>query len=78
MTREELCAKLQAVFDDFFVEDVIVTEELSAEDVREWDSLFHISLILSIEKALGVRFGVGEVESTNNIGELIDLIIRKG
>lgn len=76
MTREDIQQKLQQVFDKVFVQDVVVTDELSAADVDEWDSLTHISLVIAIESTLGVRFGVGEVESTSNVGELIDLILR--
>ncbi|MBC8000396.1 MAG: acyl carrier protein [Leptolyngbya sp.] len=77
MTKAEVLAKLQDVFDSTFVETVIVTEELSANDVEEWDSLSHITLIVSVEKSFGIRFGLGEVESTRNVGELADLIVKK-
>jgi acyl carrier protein len=77
MTQAEVIAKLQPVFDDVFMEKVEVTPELSAKDVEEWDSLVHITLILSIEKAFQVRFGVGEVEATRNVGDLADLIVKK-
>ncbi len=77
MTKAEVLAKLQDVFDSTFVETVAVTEELSANDVEEWDSLSHITLIVSVEKSFGIRFGLGEVESTRNVGELADLIVKK-
>ena len=37
----------------------------------------HITLVLAVEKAFGVRFGVGEVEATNNVGDFADLIRKK-
>src|SRR5215471_12211896 len=69
MTQTEILAKMQTVFDDVFLDDVKVTPELSANDVEEWDSLLQISLVLGVEKAFGVRFRVGEVEATKNLGE---------
>jgi acyl carrier protein len=45
--------------------------------VPEWDSLTHIGLLVSIEKAFGIRFRVGEVEVTHNIGEFADLILKR-
>jgi acyl carrier protein len=77
MTKNEVLTKLQGIFEDSFVEPVTVTETLSAADVPEWDSLSHITLIVSVEKAFKVRFGVGEVEATKNVGELADLIVKK-
>jgi acyl carrier protein len=77
MNRTEVITKLQEIFDTVFLEPVVVTPELSALDVPEWDSLTHISLIVAVEKALAVRFRVGEVEATKNVGELADLILRR-
>ena len=70
MTQIEIIAKLQTVLDDIFLEPPILTPELSATDVPEWDSLLQISLVVAVEAAFSVRFRVGEVEGTKNIGEL--------
>jgi len=77
MTQTEILAKMQTVFNDVFLDDVTVTPELSANDVEEWDSLLQISLVLGVEKAFNVRFRVGEVEGTKNLGEFADLIQRR-
>jgi acyl carrier protein len=77
MTQTEILAKMQTVFDDVFLDDVKVAPELSANDVEEWDSLLQISLVLGVEKAFNVRFRVGEVEATKNLGEFADLIQRR-
>ncbi|MFY9989150.1 MAG: acyl carrier protein [Chthoniobacterales bacterium] len=75
--QSEIIPKLQLIFDDLFLEPVILTPALSAKDVPEWDSLTHISLLLAVEKAFGIRFRVGEVEGTRNVGEFADLIARR-
>ena len=77
MNEAEIIARLQAVFDDVFLEPVVLTPELSAADVDEWDSLVQISLMVAIESAFGVHFRVGEVEGTKNIGEFAALIGRR-
>lgn len=77
MTKVDVLAKLQTVFDNVFVDPVTVTEGLTANDVPEWDSLIHISLIIAIEKAMGFRFSMGDVESTRNVGELTDIIMKR-
>jgi len=77
MTQAEIIAKLQTVFDDIFLEPPTLTPELSATDVPEWDSLLQISIVVAVEAEFGVRFRVGEVEGTNNVGEFADLIGRR-
>ena len=77
MNQTDVIAKLQTIFDDLFLEPVSLTPTLSAKDVPEWDSLMHISLVLAVEKAFAVRFRVGEVETTRNVGEFADLIAKR-
>ena len=77
MDRIKIYEKLQRAFDQIFLDDVIVTPELSAADVEEWDSLLHVSLVLAIEQKFGIRFRVGEVEATQNVGDLAELIAKK-
>ncbi len=77
MNQAEAIAKLQGIFDNLFLEPVALTPTISAKDVPEWDSLTHISLVVAVEKAFAVRFRVGEVEQTKNIGEFADLIIKR-
>ena len=77
MNQSEVIAQLQTVFDNVFLEPVVLTPEISAKDVPEWDSLTHISLIVAVEKSFGVRFRVGEVENAQNIGEFAELILKR-
>jgi acyl carrier protein len=77
MTRDEIIAQLQPIFDDLFMEPVVLTPELTANDVAEWSSLLQISISLSVEQQFGIRFRVGEVEATRNVGEFADLIVRR-
>ncbi|MDC0492702.1 acyl carrier protein [Alphaproteobacteria bacterium] len=74
MQRTETAKKLQAIFDVVFFEDVVVSDELSAKDVDEWDSITHINIILAVEQEFKIRFSLGEVEKVNNVGEFIDLV----
>ncbi|MEP6669618.1 MAG: acyl carrier protein [Chthoniobacter sp.] len=77
MNQTEVIAQLQTVFDDVFLEPVTLTPVLTAKEVPEWDSLMHISLLVSVEKAFAIRFRVGEVEQTRNVGEFADLIVKR-
>jgi acyl carrier protein len=78
MDESQIYARLGEVFHDVFDDDSIkIGPELSAKDVDGWDSLTHIRLILTIEKSFGIRFRVGEVEATKNLGGLADLIAKR-
>ena len=77
MNQAEIIAQLQTIFDNVFLEPVVLTPEVSAKDVPEWDSLTHISLMVAVEKAFNVRFRVGEVEIANNVGEFASLISKR-
>ncbi len=74
MNQEETIAQLQGVFDEVFLDPVVLTPELTAEEVEEWDSLIQISLVIAVESRFGIKFRVGEVEATQNVGEFADLI----
>lgn len=77
MIQDDVIQKLQSIFDSVFLDPPILTRELTAADVPEWDSLLHISLVLAVEQGFGVRFRVGEVEGTSNVGEFCDLILKR-
>ena len=51
-----------------------MTRETGAADVEGWDSLTHVTLVLTIEKAFAIRFKSSQVASLKNVGELADLI----
>jgi acyl carrier protein len=75
MDEQQIYARLSEIFQDVFDEDHIeVTPELSAKDVDGWDSLTHIRLILTIEKAFGVKFSTSEIGKLENVGALVSLI----
>jgi acyl carrier protein len=71
---DELTALLRDVFDD---DTLLATPQLTAHQVRGWDSLGHIRLILEIERVFRVRFSAAEISSLKNVGELAELIATK-
>jgi acyl carrier protein len=78
MESTEIYRHLTTVFHEVFDDDDIVARpELTASDVEEWDSLRHIRLILSVEKAFQIRFSASEISDLKNVGELASLIQSK-
>jgi acyl carrier protein len=75
MDEPQIYARLAEIFRDVFDEDSIeVTPELSARDVDSWDSLNHIRLILTVEKAFKVKLSTAEVGKLKQVGDLVALI----
>ena len=75
MDEAQIYSRLAEVFADVFDEDTIqITPELSAKDVDGWDSLTHIRLILTIEKAFKIKFSTSEIGRLENVGDLVSLI----
>ena len=62
---------LEQVFRDVFGDDTIeLTEETTARDIRQWDSLGHVNLMFAIEERFGVRFRGNQLAEFANVGEL--------
>ena len=73
----EIYERLNKVFADVFDEDITVTAETTAEDIEDWDSLTHITLISAIEDEFRMKFSMKEVVGMNNVGELADIVASR-
>ncbi len=78
MEKNEVLAKVQEIFQDVLDnEDIVLTDESTADDIEEWDSLSHIQLVVAIEKSFGIKFTSKEILSWQNVGAMIDCICSK-
>lgn len=78
MSKEEVFEQLNEIFRDFFDdESIVVTEETTADDIEQWDSLEHINLIVAVEDAFQMKFGMGEVTTMKNVGEMAQIILSR-
>ncbi len=67
--------RLNEVFRNVFDDDELdITRETTAKDVEGWDSLMHVTLIVNIEKAFGIKFTSSEVAGLQSVGDVVDLI----
>ncbi len=75
MDDSQIYARLTQTFNDVFGEDeMVVTPELSAKDMEAWDSLTHIRLMLTVERAFKIKFTAQEIGSLESVGDLVALI----
>jgi acyl carrier protein len=74
----DVMTRLNEIFRDVFDDDELRVNELTtAQDVEGWDSLMHVTLMINVEKAFGIRFRSAEVAALKNVGELADLIASR-
>lgn len=77
-SKEQVLASTTIVFRDILKKDNLkLNRNSTAADIEGWDSWAHINIIVSIEKNFNIRFSADEASSLKNIGELIDLIMKK-
>ncbi len=69
----ELVAVFRKVFND---DDLELSRDTTARDVKGWDSLRHLRLILAVEQTFKVRLPSTKVSNLKNVGDLADLIER--
>lgn len=78
MTRENIYTNLNHVFHEVFDDDTItITDDTTAADIEDWDSLEHINLIVAVEKCFGIKFTMGEVTTMKNVGGMVDIILER-
>lgn len=76
--RAEILARLELIIREVLDDDSIeIDEKTVAADVPGWDSFNHINIVVATEKELKVRFLAHEIETLQNVGGFIDLIVRK-
>ena len=70
--------KLQKIFRTVFdKDDLVISDDMSAKDIPDWDSLAQINLVVAAEGEFGVRFLTAEIRSLKNVGEFERLIQAK-
>ena len=76
---DNIYERLTQVFRDFFDDDsIVIDEDTTADDIDDWDSLSHITLMSAVEEEFGVKFTMGEVSGMENVGEMAEIIFERG
>lgn len=78
MERNIVVTRLTEVFRKVFNnESIVLSDELTANDVENWDSLSHMLLITEIENAFQIKFKLKELNKMRNVGDMINIITEK-
>jgi acyl carrier protein len=77
MTKDEILAGVSEIIRDVLDNPgLVITMETQANEVEDWDSVNHISIVVGIEQKFGIKFKTAEIEDLRNVGELVELIER--
>jgi acyl carrier protein len=71
---EKLTTIFRKVFDD---ETIVLSDQMTANDIGSWDSLSHMLMITQVENAFSIKFSLREINKLKNVGTLIRLIESK-
>jgi acyl carrier protein len=78
MTEPDIYTMLTTIFQDIFLrDDLVLRAGLAAKDVPDWDSFKQIEIIIAVERHFGIKFRTREMDSLNNVGDLVRLIADK-
>jgi acyl carrier protein len=72
--RDRLQTVFRNVFDDPTLE---INDSMTADDLDDWDSVMHITLLVNIEQEFGIRFSTEDVMVVANVGQFIQLLEKK-
>ena len=79
LSKDEIIERLNDVFRDVFDDDTLeVDENTTADDIEDWDSIEHITLIGAVEDEFKMRFKMCEVSGMKDVGEMIGIIEQRG
>ena len=78
MTEEAILERVKVVFGKVFGrDDLVITRAMKADDVKGWDSMTQIRLLIGIEREFKTKFQSSEALRLKNVGEILDLIAAK-
>ena len=55
-----------------------INDESSSDDIKTWDSLKHMNMVLSLEEEFNVQFGEEQVLEMLNVGLIIEILKEIG
>ena len=78
MERNTIIEKLTSIFLEVFADDsIVLRDDMTANDVKNWDSLTHMLMITKVEAVFGIKFKLKELNKLKQVGDLIEIIGSK-
>ena len=76
MTQNSIKLDLQPIFATVFPEpNIIITENMNAENLDKWDSVTHLTMIREVKLFYNIK--LKELTSMKNVGDMIQIILGR-
>ncbi|MGE0223712.1 MAG: acyl carrier protein [Acetobacteraceae bacterium] len=71
-------AGLTEIFRDIFLrDDLVLTADMTAQQVDGWDSFRQIEIIMAAEERWRIKFSTREIDGLRSVGDLVRVIADK-
>ena len=76
---DQILERLTNVFQDVFDDDsIVLTENSTADEIEEWDSLNQIKIILACEKEFDIKLNARDINTLENVGAMLEHLRKLG
>ncbi|WP_273161303.1 acyl carrier protein [Bacteroides fluxus] len=58
------------------VDESVITPEMAAGDIEQWDSMGNVAILTTVESELGVDFPMEELFELNTVESIVDKVIE--
>ena len=73
----DVLSRTQSIFRDVFDdENLILKRETSAHDIKDWDSLAQVNIVVACESEFGIKFELNDIMKLISVGDIVDAIER--
>jgi acyl carrier protein len=74
----EIYQALTDIFHEVFLrDDIVLTPEMTSNDVDGWDSYKQIEILIAVEEKYGIKFRTRELDALANVGDFARTVLSK-
>jgi acyl carrier protein len=74
----DIYAELTSIFREVFDDDSLILQpQLTAADVKGWDSLKQIDILIAVQERFGLKVSSRDLDGLACVGDLVNVIQRK-
>ena len=70
------CEIISVIARTLNVEESVITMEMAAGDIEQWDSMGNVAILTTIENELNVDFPVEALFELNTVGSIVNKVIE--
>ena len=78
MKRQEIGLQVQEILRDLLdKKELLIRDDMTAAEVKGWDSFTHVTIMDAIEKQFKIKFSLGELDQLTNVGDILSTVEKK-